>query len=673
MASPLEHTADSEVIPHEALGPEINVQAPRTLAACNQCRLRKVKCDRAQPLCSACTRLQLHCSYTRRSASPTLEIKRKRARLACRNCRAVKAKCSGTNPCDRCQSKGLTCDLPNSTAHASGNEGPTSIPTPRTVSSAATTMSNWLLDRTATKSFIDAYFNSASTTTPVFLHKPTILADWNKESINPSLLECIVAVGLFTSDPRSEGRTMARAWLQKLQEDIFRRIGQQSIPQLMILVILLHFRFKAGDSADAWSLLALAARLALTMRLNYENEGLDPLVQETHRRLVWAIYQLDRLFSGGIEDLKVCPVERMHIRLPCDERSFEMGISSRAGFIRDIGQESGVYMHPHAFKLALLAIRDRILRFTKDVRRSGKSPVEGRPQMRSLQAELDMFEQGLPPELKLAPQRLAVAGHSREASSYAGLHSLWMMCHCDLYRFCVPGIRESVPKDALAITPPDFIEYCQQECLDKAIQFCDLWSHLYRLESSESLGDEFLAVSIYQVTQILHHLPRFLPESGDHCIASLKTKLSEALELASPLTQIYSNTGKCLRDAGRLIDALGRDSALQSSPDHSTEEGMKVAEQHLASRHSILPHLYRNQESSDRRSFRTERDDRSDGVLRNAELAAISHPSTEENPLDREKRAQQEAEQGLSDMFFWDPFNIQLNGYYDPEFDFSFV
>ncbi|KAL2819404.1 hypothetical protein BJX63DRAFT_8648 [Aspergillus granulosus] len=679
MASPLECTAGDVSIVYEASRLESSSQVLKTFSACNRCRLRKVKCDRVQPVCSACVRLQLGCSYTKRSASPTLNIiqstayteaglKRKRTRLACGNCRVTKAKCSGTSPCDRCQSRSLACDLATSIAHPKGNSGTISIPTPKTVASPATTISSWPLDRAATRGFIDAYFNATSTIIPVFLHKPTVLDDWNKESLDPSLLECIVAFGLFMSDSRPEGRAMARTWLQKVQEDVFKRLGRQSISHLMVLVVLLRFRFQVGDSADAWSLLALAARSAMTMRLNYENDSLDPLVQESQRRLVWAIYQLDRLFSGGVEDLKVCPVERMYIRLPCDERSFEMGIPSKAGFIGDTGQELGAYMHPHSFKLALLAVRDRILRYTKDVRRNGKSPVESRPEMRTLQAELDMFEQGLPPELKLTPQRLTVVGHSREASTYAGLHSLWIMCHCDLYRFCVPGIRESVSKDALAITPPDFIEYCQRECLSRAIQLCELWSHLYHLESSECLGDEFLPASIYQVAQILHHLPRLLPESGDSCIASLKDKLSDALQLASPLTQIYCNTGMCLRDAERLIDALGRDSAPQYSPDHSPVEGLEAADQHLASRHSILPHLYRNQQSSDRGDYRIEGNDRSDGALRNAE--APVYPSTEYNLLDREIRAQQEAEQGLSDMFFWDPFNMQLNDYYDPGFSF---
>jgi hypothetical protein len=120
--------------------------------------------------------------------------------------------------------------------------------------------------------------------------------------------------------------------MQEVQDYVFKRIGKQTVAHLKILVTLLRFHFHAGNFSDAWSFLAIAACSAFTMRLNYEHDGLDPLDRESSRRLVWTIYQLDRLYSGGMEDFAVCPVERRHIRLPCDERSSEMGKSSRLVF-----------------------------------------------------------------------------------------------------------------------------------------------------------------------------------------------------------------------------------------------------------------------------------------------------------------------------------------------------
>ncbi|KAL4958428.1 hypothetical protein BDW69DRAFT_47296 [Aspergillus filifer] len=650
-------------------------------SACNSCRSRKVKCDRNQPVCSACTRLHLRCSYDRRSASPISGLrdlsgyteagtKRKRTRQACNACRIVKARCSGISPCERCASKGLDCDLTRAETAFHGGVEPTNIPTPHASTIITSGVMAWPLDKATARRYLEVYFEGASRTLPAFLHKPTILARWSTGKLDPNLLKCIVAFGLFLGDTRTEGRATARTWIQEVQDDAFKRIGQQSVGHLSILVILLRFRFQAGNFSDAWSLLAIAARSAFTLRLNYEHEDdPDPVNQESNRRLMWAIYQLDRLYSGGMEDLTVCPIERMHIRLPCDERSFETGSPSKAAFFNDTASISGSGIDAHAFKLVLLAIRDRILKYTKGVRRKGSSPAESRTAMEDLQLELTAFEQNLPAELKLTSQRFAVMGHSREASAYVGLHALWMLCHCDLHRFCVPGILESASKEALDRTPPDFIEYCQKTCLSMAVRLCRLWSDMYAVESREYFGDEFLAVSIYQVVQILHHLPHLLTEDGENSIAYLKKRLNEALQLAAPLRWDYASAIRCLKDCERLIRALGRGSVAQISPiSHAVER------EHLASSHTILTQLYMDQDAADgstdievTRGRRLNRD--SDG----REAKESLYPKTSTGVLDRQQRKEESAGPAFSDMFVFDPFNMQLNGYYDPQLDLSFL
>lgn len=297
--------------------------------------------------------------------------------------------------------------------------------------------------------------------------------------------------------------------------------------------------------------------------------------------------------------------------------------------------------------------------------------------MEALQIELNMFERNLPAELRLTPQRIVIMGHSREASIYAGLHSLWMMCHCDLYRFCIPGIRESVSKEALASTPPDFVEFCQRTCLDFCIRFCEAWSNFFHLESSECLVGEFLVISIYQVAQILHHLQHLLPEEGDHCIASLREKLGEALELARPFERVYSSAVGCLRDSERLIDALGRESITRSASSSSLDDGMEASDQrHLASQHSILLHVY-NSHNREEESIERPAEYQADTSLDYTENQAGRYlpPSMGMNQSNREieLERQEEFEQGFSDSFLWNPFNMQLNGYYDPELDFPFA
>jgi hypothetical protein len=89
--------------------------------SCQQCRARKVKCDRVGNCCGPCSRLSLPCSYRGSvneadqdpppDATQLTEagIKRRRIRCACVPCRAVKAKCSGETPCSRCMSRNIDC------------------------------------------------------------------------------------------------------------------------------------------------------------------------------------------------------------------------------------------------------------------------------------------------------------------------------------------------------------------------------------------------------------------------------------------------------------------------------------------------------------------------------------------------------------------------------------
>jgi hypothetical protein len=203
---------------------------------------------------------------------------------------------------------------------------------------------------------------------------------------------------------------------------------------------------------------------------------------------------------------------------------------------------------------------------------------------------------------------------------------------------------------------------------------CELWSDLYHLESSEYFGDEFLAVSVFQVTQILHHLPHLIPEDGDNSAASLRKKLTEALQLATPLRRIYASVVNCLKDSERLINALGQGSTAQSSPTSSVVAGVETIErEHFASKHSILPKIYRDQGAAERDTGFGSLKDQGRNVTHGDVALAFSYPSTTQGLLDRERGEEQESRNGFSDMFLFDPFNMQLNGYYDPELEFSFV
>lgn len=279
--------------------------------------------------------------------------------------------------------------------------------------------------------------------------------------------------------------------------------------------------------------------------------------------------------------------------------------------------------------------------------------------MQALQSELDLFERMLPAELKLTPERLMLMVNSTESAKYLGLHMHWMQCHCDLYRFCVPGIREAVSREALERTPSDYVDFCQRACLDMALRLVDFWSGTYRLEPVGAMPDMLLSVSIYQVAQICRHLQNLLPSEGKHSVDEVKGKLSEALKLAAHLA-VFVGPRKCLRDAERVIKSLGESSVGQTSRASSVGAD-DVGREHLPSRHTALPRVSGGSETWTGEQVEQPR------------FSTYPRVPTTEPGDDAARTMLDLANAGpvpsasVEDMIPWDPFDMQTNGYYDPD------
>jgi len=216
-------------------------------------------------------------------------------------------------------------------------------------------------DKAGEGKYIQAYFDNTKSASCVFLHRPTVLSKWSQGKLDPILLKALCAAGRRFLE--GVDNDLVQAWMHEARLSILARLNKFSLSRLQALVLMIQFYLRNGDTVEAWNLMSLAARFAFTLRLNYERPDLDPLTQESHRRLFWAIYLLDRLFSSGTEDLSLCHLGRIHIRLPCDDRSFERGIVSRAEYFkREEGTEASG-MDPLAYLIRLYECREKILMY----------------------------------------------------------------------------------------------------------------------------------------------------------------------------------------------------------------------------------------------------------------------------------------------------------------------
>lgn len=414
-------------------------------------------------------------------------------------------------------------------------------------------MNEGALDRETIRTFLDAFFDGPTDASSLpFLHKATILSHWLDNTLDETLLLAITASGMHLApELMAESTTTAEKLMTRVHTTLLRNIGSQSTAQLQTLMLLIRYRFAVGAVTDVWVLLSIAARIAFTRRLNHENISIDPTEQEGLRRLVWSIFYLDKVLSGGVDDLVVCPQERMHIRLPSSDHAFQYGLPSQAGYLCD-GQipsrsqgipgrqvdELAGGMDAVSYTIRLQALRERVLCYTQRVLQLGASPVDSEHEAAAIDQALEGFRADLPTVLQLTPRQLATMVHTREGTGFVILHTKRLLCRSDLYRLLVPGLREAVSSAALEATPPALVEAYQRECFRSALELCEMLAAVHRLDSRRPIRDPALAVAIYQLAARMHKLRHLMsmdssePGATAEHVAML---LADALRLTGPV------------------------------------------------------------------------------------------------------------------------------------------
>lgn len=210
---------------------------------------------------------------------------------------------------------------------------------------------------------LDSYFEYTDLADCMFLHKASTMTEWNKGVLDHTLLKAICAHGLRNMSPqhREEG-SVPHLWMQQVRDNLSGNFWTTNIADLQALMLVVKFEFTCRFTEEVLILLSVAARMAFMKRLNYESTLKDAVQKECLRRLMWSIFMHDKIFSGGLEDLSVCPANRLQIRLPSNDYCFQRGLSSRSQFINDTASVEMTDMDSTAYRLRLMDIRDRILR-----------------------------------------------------------------------------------------------------------------------------------------------------------------------------------------------------------------------------------------------------------------------------------------------------------------------
>ena len=113
--------------------------------------------------------------------------------------------------------------------------------------------------------------------------------------------------------------------------------------------------------------------------------------------------------------------------------------------------------------------------------------------------KLSAFEQRLPSNLRFVSRSLYLHANNAQKITFIILQSWWHECHCDLYRFSLPGFRESIDLGSEATS---FIKQCQQQVLQSALAQNNLWRSI-RDMGHVLVSDPTIVVLVHSNTRIL--------------------------------------------------------------------------------------------------------------------------------------------------------------------------
>ncbi|PHH70651.1 hypothetical protein CDD82_7001 [Ophiocordyceps australis] len=517
----------------------------KSMQTCNTCRIRKVRCNGARPLCSNCQRLGFPCSYADgQPPSRSIVLPRRRVRQACLTCHGRKARCSGHWPaCERCRGLGLDCVYRpgkrarlSASASCATDKSPSPSECMATRADSADTdhgdlfdtghprhqsvhQATWIQATPGTNTqfldslmprILDSFFRHIHhIPTCSFLHRASLMAQYAHGNVGKALLLAIVAITSCLMDMGPGMQQFGHRCAKDSEMLILADYTRPSIFKIQALVLIIKHRIITNSFSSAFILLSVASRFAAVLRLNHESTDLSFLAQESRRRLMWSLYCIDAAISGGQRDYRLWNTPALHIALPCNERNFEFDLPKHTEKLVSNSQEPRLRHTEDIGSLALhiriLHIRQKIVEFSKDtlaVARLNGPDFEA--SVAALHQELDEFANRLPTSFQFSQSSLRLRAYSPRICVFVMIHVWWHQCHCDLYRLGLSGFRNALTPAMVEGLDGTFWQRCRQQCLDHSLAMARIFAAMKHLNAT-MVADLDLALCAHQCARILAH------------------------------------------------------------------------------------------------------------------------------------------------------------------------
>lgn len=329
------------------------------------------------------------------------------------------------------------------------------------------------------------------------------------------LLLIVLATSLRCLEPKN---FLADSWADECRDLVMRNIFTHiSTANLQTLLLLQRYEWHRGAHITAWFVAALATRLAQTLQLNDEpsvnrrdgEPALPVTVMETRRRLIWSCFVMDSIPDAGARPLSasIDPAS-IKARLPCDERSYHLGIETGADHLSSRNRTSppdvdslskNSHLGVSACVIKLTILRMQILQYSSAYHPRNRTnlpseaPWEPSTQFYGYQRALDCWFADLPKGLQLDVH--AQTQNDSELISLFNLHCMFHAAYADLWRvgsFMLVNSRNNDPPTVLTSPPKPFLQRCRRGRLENAIKITNIAAKcLARLQFEP---DPFIAI-----------------------------------------------------------------------------------------------------------------------------------------------------------------------------------
>lgn len=326
----------------------------------------QVKCDETPGVCLNCQNVESVCEWpdsqnasgafsSRTLLGPPIH-KGQRRRPACEACRVAKTRCSREAPaCSHCRGEGISCVYPPrrcrraSTFQSSldrdlgglpySSRATMEVPDPSPGTSSSPVLlpklistERLLASKAQVHLLVDTYFlNVYPELAMSFIHRSQLYRRLEEDSVPPILLKAICCVsGRFLDGADSQhpdGGILPALICTEVKAAIATELDIFSTAKLSAALCIIHHEYCAGRMLSAWSLTALASRMAIGMGLHRQPPEKARLVEsEMRRRLLWATWCADSWGASGLGECTTFDPKLIGgLALPCTENEYGLG------------------------------------------------------------------------------------------------------------------------------------------------------------------------------------------------------------------------------------------------------------------------------------------------------------------------------------------------------------